>query len=237
MLLADASNNLGPDQVLSRIFSSGFYIQSDVLSNEECDELLLYLGGYASCRAGIRNLMSSQVVTNVAHDSRLARIAHSMSGSDMVPFKATLFNKTSKANWLVAWHQDTSLPIEEFVTVTGWSAPSFKDGRLFAQAPADALAKVIALRIHLDASTRENGPLRVIPKSHSLGILKAEGIKELVERVEAVDCLVGRGGVIAMSPLILHASSKIVSDKPRRVLHIEYARSMEIMDGVKLRLA
>ena len=113
----------------------------------------------------------------------------------MVPFKATFVNKTSKANWLVAWHQDTTLPIEEFVPVPGWSAPSFKGGRLFAQAPADALEKVIALRIHLDASTRENGPLRVIPASHLLGVLKDEGIKEFVERVEPIDCLVGRGGV------------------------------------------
>ena len=219
------------------MFSSGFHIQPDVLANEECDELLLALIPKMGRRAGIRNLMSSRSVTNIAHDLRLVRIANSMGGREMVPFKATLFNKTSKANWLVAWHQDTTLPIEEYVPVPGWSAPSLKAGRLFAQAPPDALEKVIALRIHLDASTPENGPLRVIPKSHSLGVLKDAAIKEFVEGVEPIDCLVGRGGVIAMSPLIVHASSKIVSDGPRRVLHIEYAHSMEIMNGVRLHLA
>ena len=219
------------------MFSSGFHIQPDVLANQECDALLSRLSRNAGHRAGIRNLMSSRPVMNIAHDLRLVKIANNMSGQEMVPFKATLFNKTSKANWLVAWHQDTTLPIEKFIPVPGWSAPSFKGGRLFAQAPTEALEKVVALRIHLDASTRENGPLRVIPKSHSSGVLREAGIKEFVEHVEPVDCLVGCGGVIAMSPLILHASSKILSDHPRRVLHIEYAPAMEIMDGVRLHLA
>jgi hypothetical protein len=40
-----------------------------------------------------------------------------------------------------------------------------------------------------------------------------------------------------MCPLIVHASSKAESDLPRRVLHIEYARSLDCGDGLKLRLA
>ena len=79
-------------------------------------------------------------------------------------------------------------------------------------------------------------------KAYKHGTRTDRKIKEVpllmvMERDEPIDCVVGRGGVIAMSPLIVHASSKIVSDEPRRVLHIEYARSMEIMDGVWLRLA
>ncbi|MBA2379107.1 MAG: hypothetical protein H0V76_05985 [Blastocatellia bacterium] len=51
---------------------------------------------------------------------------------------------------------------------------------------------------------------------------------------EPVECLVGKGGVIDMRPLILHASSKSVSDDPRRVLHIEYAPTLEIQRGARL---
>jgi hypothetical protein len=38
--------------------------------------------------------------------------------------------------------------------------------------------------------------------------------------------MVGGSGVIALCPLIVHASSKAQSDQRRRVLHIEYARSL-----------
>ena len=45
------------------------------------------------------------------------------------------------------------------------------------------------------------------------------------------------GGVVVLRPLIVHASSKMKSDLSRRVLHIEYARSLDLGDGLNLRLA
>jgi hypothetical protein len=45
---------------------------------------------------------------------------------------------------------------------------------------------------------------------------------------------VAEGGVIAMRPLLIHASSKIVNDLPRRVLHIEYAQSMMLSADIEL---
>ena len=216
----------------------GFHIRDGVLSSEECDDLLgaLEIGSITRGRAGVRNLMAWDVVAGLAADERLSSLAASVHGKDVVPYKAILFEKTGKANWLVAWHQDTALPVEKFIPGLGWSAPSIKAGRLFAQAPAAALSKVLALRIHLDMSTHTNGPLRVIPGSHSFGILNDDKIRELVESADAVECLVGRGGVIAMSPLLLHASSKAISEEPRRVLHIEYSESLDIMDGIQLTL-
>jgi ectoine hydroxylase-related dioxygenase (phytanoyl-CoA dioxygenase family) len=181
--------------------------------------------------------MSCDMVNRFARDPRLAQLARRLNGCEMLPYKATLFNKTSKANWLVAWHQDTALPVEEFIPDSGWSAPSIKAGRLFAQAPPSALSKILALRVHLDASTSTNGPLRVIPGSHLDGVLGDEEMKQFVRRVEPIECVVGCGGVVAMSPLIVHASSKLLSDEPRRVLHIEYAESLEIVPGIRLALA
>jgi ectoine hydroxylase-related dioxygenase (phytanoyl-CoA dioxygenase family) len=155
----------------------------------------------------------------------------------MLPYKATLFTKTGKANWLVAWHQDTALPVERLEKQDGWGAKSMKAGVLFAQAPASALSKILAIRIHLDASQSANGPLRVLPESHRLGVLTAEEIDEVARRTKSETCLAGRGGVVAMSPLLLHASSKSVSDEPRRVLHIEYAESRDIEPGIRLAVA
>ena len=65
--------------------------------------------------------------------------------------------------------------------------------------------------------------MRVLPATHKLGILSDESIHDLATRLKPVECVVARRGVLAMRPLILHASSKSLSDNARRVLHIEYS--------------
>ena len=37
-----------------------------------------------------------------------------------------------------------------------------------------------------------------------------------------------------MSPLIIHSSSKVSVNKPRRVLHLEYADALELGHGLRL---
>lgn len=179
--------------------------------------------------------MSVPLIRELANDKRLITILEECTGKTLIPFKATLFEKTGKSNWLVAFHQDTALPVEKFIELNGWGPMSVKEGIIFAHAPTRALAKIIALRIHLDASEYTNGPLRIIPGSHQKRLGDAEMKSWLVK--DPFTCTVEKGGVIAMSPLILHASSKSIDDKPRRVLHIEYAESMEIDRDVRLATA
>jgi ectoine hydroxylase-related dioxygenase (phytanoyl-CoA dioxygenase family) len=149
-------------------------------------------------------------------------------------FKATLFDKSSTANWLVVWHQDTALPLKHRRELPGWGPWSVKEGVIYAHAPASALSRIVALRVHLDDSTKENGPLRVLPGTHVQGVLTDAAILQLAARIPAVDCLVPKGGILAMRPLIVHASSKSQNDSPRRVLHIEYAESALIGNGLEL---
>lgn len=52
-----------------------------------------------------------------------------------------------------------------------------------------------------------------------------------------VACVAPRGGVVAMRPLIVHASGKVTGRAPRRVLHWEYAASLDLGGGVRLALA
>lgn len=108
---------------------------------------------------------------------------------------------------------------------------------IYAHAPASALTRVIALRVHPDASTLENGPLRVIPDVALDRVLTDEQVAEVVNTHSAIDVPCPRGGVIAMRPLLLHASSKAASDAPRRVLHIEYADSLDLAPGIRLAIA
>jgi ectoine hydroxylase-related dioxygenase (phytanoyl-CoA dioxygenase family) len=221
---------------LEPIQKQGFAIIPEILAPKDVDPLLdeLSRSDLPRSRAGVRHAMRLPVVAAVARDSQLMEIAQQVLGEGAFPFRATLFDKSSTANWLVVWHQDTALPLLERREMPGWGPWSVKDGVTYAHAPASALSQVLALRVHLDDSTAENGPLRVLPGTHTLGVLTDETLHELSTRIEAVDCLAPCGGVLAMSPLIVHASSKSQSEIPRRVLHIEYAASTNMADGFAL---
>lgn len=221
------------------MLSAGFAAYPEVFDAGEAGELLreIECAPLARTRAGARHLMSLPVVAEFAANPRLTRIAREWLGTSAVPFRATLFDKSSDANWLVAWHQDTALPVEAQVEKAGWGPWLEKAGILYAHAPAAALERVIALRIHFDDSRDDNGPLRVLPGTHEQGVLTHAQVQECARRGPAATCCVGAGGILAMRPLIVHASSKATNQQPRRILHVEYAPSLRVADGVDLRLA
>ncbi len=214
----------------------GFSISENVLSPQECELLARAVRG-AARRAGARNLMSNPEVLSFAYDSRMLQLAAQSLGTHAVPFRATLFDKSSGSNWHVLWHQDRALPLLNRVESDQWGPWSTKCGLVYALAPAWALERVVALRVHIDASTETNGPLRVIPSSHAKGIMAAAQISTTVNNLPSLACVVGRGGVLTMRPLLLHSSSKSTSNEPRRVLHIEYASHFDFGNGLHLCVA
>ena len=217
----------------------GHWLAEYVLSPEECDQLLVELTSdrLARSRAGARHLMSHPAVRALAMDQRLLGIVRRGLGGSAVPFRATLFEKSGQSNWLVVWHQDTALPLMERFDSPDWGPWSEKAGVLYAHAPSWALRRVLALRMHLDDSSHENGPLRVIPKSHELGVLSDDDVFRLARERPAVDCVAPRGSVLAMRPLLIHSSPKSLTDEPRRVLHLEYADSLDLAPGIRLAVA
>jgi ectoine hydroxylase-related dioxygenase (phytanoyl-CoA dioxygenase family) len=182
-------------------------------------------------------MMSNGAVNELANDGRLLRIAKEALGSTSMPFRATLFAKSGQANWLIPWHQDTALPLVCKFDDPEWVSWSQKAGICYAHAPGWALSRIVALRVHLDTSTGENGPLRVVPGSHRAGALTDQGVSEYVNSHNHKTCLVPRGGILTMRPLLIHSSSKAQNDAPRRVLHIEYSDSLELKPGIRLALA
>jgi ectoine hydroxylase-related dioxygenase (phytanoyl-CoA dioxygenase family) len=222
---------------LTLLATAGFEVIPGVLTDAEAGALCRAASAFRRSRAGARHLMRDPHVAALAHDRRLLEVASAALGSPAHPYRATLFEKSGKANWLVVWHQDTALPLEGRHEVAGWGPWSTKDGVVYAHAPASALRGIVALRLHLDDSTSENGPLRVIPGSHALGVLTDAGIQALVRRERPHECTVGRGGIVVMRPLLVHASSKSKVPAPRRVLHLEYASSLSVASALTLRLA
>jgi ectoine hydroxylase-related dioxygenase (phytanoyl-CoA dioxygenase family) len=185
-------------------------------------------------RAGVRHAMKSPAIARLSQDSRATGIARAILGASATPFRATLFEKLPDSNWLIAWHQDTALPLSQRRESPGWGPWSVKGGVIYAHAPAIALEQVVALRVHLDNSTTENGPLRVLPGTQTRGVLTDKEIHQLAEMIAPVDCLMPLGGIVAMRPLVIHASSKSQTDAPRRVVHIEYAKSARPAEGLEL---
>ncbi|GAC1663677.1 MAG: phytanoyl-CoA dioxygenase family protein [Candidatus Acidiferrum sp.] len=224
---------------LTRVEREGFGVALDVLPQHDIEVLIDSLGrmNLPRSRAGVRHAMRHLPVAELARGPRLLQMAQEILGNDAFPFRATLFDKSSSANWLVVWHQDTALPLQARNEVEGWGPWSVKEGVVYSHAPAKALSQILALRLHLDDSAECNGPLRVLPGTHTLGVLADDDLHRLSKQVEAVDCLVPRGGLLAMRPLIVHASSKAQAKIPRRVLHIEYSSADADLDGLRLAVA
>jgi ectoine hydroxylase-related dioxygenase (phytanoyl-CoA dioxygenase family) len=221
----------------SAVAERGFAIITGVLAEAEISRLADTFARISlqRSRAGVRHALGDAAVYSLARQAPLQNMARDILGTaEAIPFRATLFDKSPSANWLVVWHQDTALPLREQREMPGWGPWSLKAGIVYAHAPANALDQVVALRIHLDDSTALNGPLRVLPETHRKGVLSDEEIHQLAAEVAPVACLVPRGGVLAMRPLLVHASSKSQSTASRRVLHIEYAGSKIIEEGLEL---
>ena len=198
---------------------NGFTIVNDVLTSSECDDLIANVASIAPRSAGSRCLLNRQWCRHLAGDirKRLACELDFVVGSVIV--QCTYFHKSPEKNWLVAWHQDRSIPVHCQVQsdeLTGWSR---KEGMTFVHAPDAILAEMVAVRLHLDNSTEQNGPLRIIPGSHRRGTLSPPEIERFCKGDSETTCVVPKGGLLVIRPLLLHASSKSISLEPRRVLH------------------
>jgi ectoine hydroxylase-related dioxygenase (phytanoyl-CoA dioxygenase family) len=102
---------------------------------------------------------------------------------------------------------------------------TLKAGIPHVNAPADLLARMVTIRLHLDDCGEESGPLRILPGSHAAGKLDARAVAAWQGRAHesAVACIVPAGGAVVMRPLLLHASASGTRPGHRRVIHLEYA--------------
>jgi len=230
---------LEPSSYRRKIDDEGFAVIPGILEEDRITLLAesLAVANLRRSRAGVRHALGHAGVASLAHDAQLLKIAHCILGRSAYPFRATMFEKTTDANWLVVWHQDTALPLRHRQETPGWGPWSVKADVIYARAPTSVLSQVLALRVHLDDSTSRNGPLRVLPATHTLGVLSDDAIHQLAQDIAPVECCVPRGGVVAMKPVVVHSSSKSQSGCARKVLHIEYAANLAIAGNLELAIA
>lgn len=203
---------------------AGYAILPALLSIEVTHQLLAALADTSPEKANQRNiLLRIPLARELAFDGPPMHIARDVLGAKAHPVRGILFDKTPASNWKVAWHQDLAIAVAEKHDVAGYGPWSIKDGVHHVRAPVDVLNQMVTVRIHLDNCTEENGPLRVLSRSHKSGIIPEAEIPTIRDCFQEVTCTCPSGGAVLIRPLILHASSPATQPSHRRVLHIEYA--------------
>ncbi len=197
----------------------GYAMIPSLFDVTECARLTTFTDQLALSGAGSRNLLNTEWCQEAATAIRQHPSVATLLPDNSACTQCTLFRKDSERNWGVPYHQDLSIPVWEKVehrACAGWAE---KEGILYVQPPVEVLATLVAVRVQLDVGLSEAGPLRVLPGTHRLGRINDEDVVALQARNREVECAVPQGGALALSPLLLHASSKIRGPSVRRVLH------------------
>jgi hypothetical protein len=150
-----------------------------VVGKPEIEHLIISLQRISGERAvrsrggvyAIRSLLHlSPVIRERASSVKIRSIAEDILEDSAFPARATLFDKTADANWLVPWHRDLTICVGAGTEVPGYGPWSKKAGVWHVQPPTSVLERMLSVRIHLDCSAR-NDALRVIPGTNrSVGL-------------------------------------------------------------------
>ena len=177
---------------------------------------------FSKVQGGIRHAEKYfPCVQELIHSKPLIELASELLNGPVKLIKSTLFNKTKARNWLVSWHQDKSLSVNERPETSNWKNWTLKEGVWYAHPPRSVLEKVICFRLPLDNTNLANGCLQVLPGSHHQGFWTHEAIAS-IDKSKALACELEAGSLLIMQPLLLHKSGKSINGHSRRVLHIEY---------------
>lgn len=215
------------EQLPQPIARDGYCLLRGAIVSSVVDTLKLAIAPHRMGeREGSRNtrgLEGLQVIAQLAATPAIRDLVESVLGRAAFMVRGLLFDKVPGANWHVGWHQDLMIPVAARVETPGFTAWSEKQGVTHVRPPARVLEGMLTLRIHLDDAGIDNGPLEVLPGTHRLGILAGASVRDVVAPREAVTCTAKAGDVLAMRPLLLHASRRSQSPQHRRVVHLEFA--------------
>lgn len=199
--------------------TEGFTLVRNVLPDEICERLTDHL---RTDSAGTRELLSQPWCATLAAELHRHPALAAQIPATHVAVQCTGFDKSAAQNWLVPIHQDLSIPVAARVSDSSLQGWSEKEGQLYVQPPRNVLEDLIAVRLHLDDCGMNEGPLRVVPRSHQQGRMGEAAMQEARSVHGEAVCLARQGDALLMRPLLLHASSKSTGERPRRVLHFVY---------------
>lgn len=215
---------------IAELEENGYSILTGFYSDDEICQILAYIekGGEDSNSVtntkdlyAIRQLIKNMPeLTDLLFNEKLKKLISDISESEYFLTKSIYFDKPSESNWFVAYHQDLSISVDKREKLENYSNWTFKKGQYGVQPPIEILEDTVTIRIHLDKTDKNNGALKVIPKSHLRGILRTDSKDWNLEN-EFI-CDVEKGGAMLMKPLTLHASNRTTNGRKRRVIHLEF---------------
>ena len=209
-------------RAVSQFKKDGYFVIPGVTDAVLNRRLGAFVGGLANGGAGSRRLLDAAWCTHLAGALRGDARIRSLLPRSAVAVQCTVFDKSPTKNWLVALHQDLSIPVRDRVDGPECSGWSEKEGQLYVQPPVSVLEQLVAVRLHIDDCPAESGALRVVPHSHMEGRIDPGQAEALRQHHGETVVPVAQGGALVMRPLLLHASSKATSLSQRRVLHFVF---------------
>jgi hypothetical protein len=101
-----------------------------------------------------RNILSIPSIQALATSKSVREIMEAILGPTCFAVRAIFFNKTQASNWKVVWHQDLTISVRDRKTVDGFGPWTTKEGVLHVQPSTEVMQGVLAIRLHLDESTK-----------------------------------------------------------------------------------
>lgn len=175
-----------------------------------------------------RNIVESlPSCCQVAEHPPLPELLAGSLGADYGLVRGLYFDKHPDRTWSLPWHKDLTIAVaDNALPSQRFTKPTNKSGVPHVEAPETILANMLTLRFHLDNVTLDNGPLEVAVGSHQQG-------KRADEQHRVRKILVNAGDVLAMRPMLSHASGSSTpgTSLHRRILHLEFAGDRVLGDG------
>ncbi len=193
------------------------------LSPYLCDQFEVVLASNKKDQPGIRLTGCAQLAQLLENESVMASLVQSISGRQLKPVRAILFDKSPDNNWALGWHQDRTIVVKNRIEFEGYGPWTIKAGLQHVAPPFPVMERMVTVRIHLDDVPECNAPLLVALGSHSKGLIAEQNVADVVSFSTILRCLAVRGDVWLYSTPILHASERSRSLGQRRVLQVDYS--------------
>ncbi len=216
---------------------NGFSISERIFSKSELNQMILALGENGKSFA-VRQLVEKcpEILNLIFQNKVFKELYNNLCGMEYFLTKAIFFNKPKMSNWFVSYHQDLSISVKNKSSEEGFQNWTVKDNQLGVIPPKKILNNTVTIRIHLDRTDESNGALKVIPKSHSEGIIRIDETFNVNNYNGESLCEVEEGGVMIMKPLLLHASERSTSNLDRRVIHLEFCNTDVPMEWLEKKI-
>lgn len=212
-----------------KLVKNGFSIINDVYTKKELrtigKELHMYFSNCEESTFGKRRLLQDIPSLKPLLFNENLKLLINTIDPNAFQVKSIFFDKPEDANWFVSWHQDVPINIKERKETVGFTSWTKKQDIHSVCPPDEVLQNMFTIRIHLDETTSQNGALKVISGTHNKRFTSEE-LTAITSNTTPTIIEVQEGGIQLMKPLLLHASSKVLNQKRRRVIHLEFSSTV-----------